>query len=184
MLLRITVVAIIALLLLSSRVTAEVPVPQQAAILVRAMSFDRSLKARAGRRVDLLVVTSTRAQEGQVAASAFAALAGLTVQGVPLQVETASVETAAELTALVERKQPDAVYLAPGLDGLVAALKALAQARGFLTVASTMVQAQGGLSLAVDATGDRAVLVINLTQARAERVDFSSDLLKLARVSR
>lgn len=167
---------------------ADTPLDKQVAVLVRAMSFDRGLKARVGQRLDVLVLYArddvASAEMATSVKSAFDLLAGMSVQGAPLAAQSIGIVDAAGLQQALKSRDFDAVYVCSGLDDLIAPLRRETASLGVLSIASSSANVAAGLSLGLDLSGPKPTLVVNLAQARAERVDFASTMLNLARVIR
>jgi len=96
-----------------------VPADLQAAIVARALSYDRALKARAGRAVVIGVLAksgdsvSAAAQERML--RALEAVEPHTVHGLPLQAVGSAFQDRTALLAWIDREGIDALYLTPGL---------------------------------------------------------------------
>lgn len=180
---RSAVVAVVAAVVVVAGVAhAGLPLDRVAAIAVRALSYDRGLKARAGNRVDLLVITTAAAKDAS--AAAFAALDGVNVQGVPLSV-VVTTAGADDLTRVLDDRAADAVFVADGRPDAIAVLSVLAQKRGFLLVVVDRAQLAAGAHLAVvDGGGGKPRLVVSLPATRAARIELGSELLTLAEVLR
>jgi hypothetical protein len=175
-------------LLLGAAPLDGVPIEKQIAVLVRAMAFDRALKSRAEARVDVVILSASgdrrSGEMARAAHAAFDALAGVSVQGLPLATSSIAVGDEAGLVEALKGRNVDVVYACVGLDDLLVPLRREAAARGVLTMGSSAAYVDAGLSLGLDTSGARPTLVVNLVQARSERVDFASEMLKLARVIR
>lgn len=177
--------ATLAISLVGTSAAAQPAIGKRAAIVARALSYDRSLGERAGDTVVLLVLHKA-GNEASVAAAkawveAFGSLEGTVVHGLPFKVVSAPWDPVA-VKAQVESAGVDALLACDGLEGDVAAIKSLARERHVLSAGSTRAFAEQGLSLAVVAEGDRSVIVVNLPASKAEGVAFSSDLLRLAKI--
>jgi hypothetical protein len=153
-----------------------------AAVAVRALGYDRTLRERAGTRADLVVLTSPAMLAA--AQGTFAPLASVGVQGLPLLVTVAAPSTDDELRAAVIDRHAEAVFVEHLDEALLPTLRALSRETGCLVfVADRALLGRGGHIAIVD-DGGRAHLVVALTAARADRLELAADLLKLAEIVR
>jgi hypothetical protein len=176
------------LLVLARPARAEPLTPErEALILTRALTYDGRLKARAGAQLVVGVIDSaSRAGSGVSAGMtrAFRALSKVKVQGMPLDTETLVYSNAQALAAALQSRGIDVLYVCPGLEAELAAIIEVARQRQVLTVASRPGFVSRGLSLGVFPIDERPTILVNLPASRAEGVEFSSDLLRLAKVQR
>jgi hypothetical protein len=178
------------LLLIAAGVAhATMPVQKLAAVVVRALAYDRSLKSRVGPHLDVLVLhdggpathTATEVLDG------LNALRGVVVQGAPLQASVVVVTDVASVGAAIAANGPDVVWVcgSPTFQGaLLPTVITEARARHITTVSLEPALVEAGVMLGVDGSGDKPKIVVNLGEARAAGVDFAADLLKLARIIR
>jgi hypothetical protein len=156
--------------------------PRTAAVAVRALGYDRTLRERAGKRADLVVLTSAALLRETEAT--FGALASVGVQGLPLLVTVAAPSSADELRAAVIDRHAEAVFVEHLDEALLPTLRALSRETGCLVfVVDRALLGRGGHVAIVD-DGVRARLVVALTAARADRLELAADLLKLAEIVR
>ena len=153
-----------------------------AAIVVRALAYDRGLRDRAGARADLVVLTTPDRVVDEHAV--FLHLQSIGVQGLPLVVSTAAPATADDLRAVLDTRHAEAVFvdaLDPDLRG---PLRTFARERGIAVFADRREALGTVAQIAVVDDGDRARIVVSLPELRAARIDLAADLLKLAEVVR
>jgi hypothetical protein len=176
------------LLVLARPARAEPLTPErEALILTRALAYDGRLKARAGAQLVVGVIDSaSRASSAASAgmARAFRSLSKVKVQGMPLNTETLVYSTPQALGAVLQSRGIDVLYVCPGLEAELAAIIQVARQRQVLTVASRPEFVSRGLSLGVFPIEERPTILVNLPASRAEGAEFSSDLLRLAKVQR
>jgi hypothetical protein len=162
-----------------------VPPELQAALLVKVLSFDRNLRALAGKDLVLgiLVQRGNRASR-DAAEEVMAAVAGL---GEPsareprlhaILVEVGSGQLGASLDAL----HVEVLYVTPLRALSIAEVTAATRARSVRTVTGVPTYVREGVSVGLAVRDDRPEILVNLAAARAEGSDFSSQFLNLARV--
>lgn len=109
-------------------------------------------------------------------------LAGQTIADRALRVVSINWSSDVPIAALLAREKIDILYVAPLRSVSIADISATAQSLGIRTWSSVPAYVVKGLALGVGIRDDRPLILVNRTAARAEGADFSSQLLKLARV--
>lgn len=159
---------------------------REAAILVRALSYERNLPARAGEDVVVAVVhepaDAASAEMGAAVLAAFQQHEGATVQGLALR--AVSVPWGAEAPAALDVAGADVVYVCAALDASLPALLALARETKRITMAHDEASVLQGASIAVVEQGGAPRIVVNLPASKEEGSEFGSELLSLAKVIR
>ena len=116
---------------------AQMPADRQAAILARALAYDRALKERSGATVDIAVIWPVADAGAAIRAhqhtAGFVGLGDLKIAGLPLRVHEVP----------------------------------------FGTV-------EAGVTLGVDAVGDKPTIFVNTTAATREGASFAANLLRVA----
>ena len=164
----------------------EIPVPLelQAQLLSKVLTYDRSLATRAGDKVRLLLVgkpsdpTSMPAiRQMRQALGALDALGGL-----PHEESTLEFTNAVDLAEKTKNGRFTIVYIGPGFHGDIESIRVALEPLPVLTVSANPEDVSRGIVLGFDLVSGRPKLVLHLTQARRQRVDLSSDVLKLRRI--
>lgn len=171
-----------ALLLASGLAHAQgVPPELRAAVLVRALGYERGLRAGQG-PVRLLVVSDASGRrDADAMEAAFRGFAArTTLGGRNLQVDRVEVGDTAE----VLRHDPQVVYLANGTREATARRIAGALPAGRIVVCGGASLVGQGCVLGVERAANRPRLIIHLTEAREAGLDWDSRLMRLARVLR
>lgn len=173
---------LVAVLLASSVAHAQgVPPELRAAVLVRALGYERGLRGGAG-PVRLLVVSDAAGRrDADLMTAAFRAFAARTTLG-GRRLEVARVEVGD--TAEVLRRDPQVVYVANGTREATARRIAAALPSGRITICGEAALLGHGCVLGVERASNRPRLIIHLTEAREAGLDWDSRLMRLARVLR
>jgi len=172
-----------------ARATDGVPPDLEAAILARALAYDRSLSSSAGDEVTIGVISlpedPASRRQSEAILEAFKELSGRTIQGLPLRAVAVPWDAELDLKDTLVGLEIDALYLTPGLDEQLDAITTAAQelGRGTLTSVEMYVR-NGDAALGVVLSGGRPSLLVNLPTAREEGMDLNSAVLKLAEVIR
>lgn len=164
----------------------EVPVALQLPLLLKVLSFDRQLSARAGGTLVIAVAyqsgfrASAQVKDEMLHAAAAIGprtqIGGLTVHVVAIDLDQD------DLVEGLERSKATVVYLAPvrGID--VKALSAMTRIAHVTTVTGVPRYVEQGLSVGVRLRGDRPQILVNLAASRFEGAEFGAELLKLVQV--
>lgn len=161
---------------------------KRAPILARALSYEYTLKNRAGDALSIAVLYKAGSSSSDAAAEAwvkaFKSFEGVKVQGLPLGVVKIGWDSADRVKGLLSAQGIDILVVADGLDTDLGAVRDLARGLKILTVGEKMSYLEDGLTLGVVDAGGKLTIVINLSSAAQEGITFSSELLKLAKVIR
>jgi hypothetical protein len=161
-----------------------VPIRLQAELLAKVVSYDRNFEARTGERVrTLLLIKQGDPESGRAAVEMKSALSSLeTIGGLPHEEELATYSDALALTAMCRERKASILYVAPGFSQQVDTLRESMGVLSLLTVGSIAEYVPNGIVLGFDLVSGRSKLLVNLTQARRQRVEFRAEILKLTRV--
>jgi hypothetical protein len=182
--------AVVGLLLVVASSLAQaqadrVPEDRQAAILVRALGYNRAQRANVDHFVIAVLAKSGDAESKRAGAAiltAFRAMASLAVKGLPIAVLSLDFTNADGLRAALAKEGVQALYVTPGLSEALPAVRAATRGAGVVSMAADGASVAAGLTLAVVPEGNRPRIIFNPEAAAAERCDFSSDLLALVKV--
>jgi hypothetical protein len=162
----------------------NVPIRLQAEFLAKIAGYDRHFAERAGDRARVLIAVVPRDSDSRLAATDMRnALAALpSVGGIPHEEEIIQFADAASLAEICRSRRAAVLYLTPGLLHDMPAIRDALAALDLLTVASLADYVPAGAVLGFDLVSGRPKLLVNLTQARKQHVDFRAEVLKLTRV--
>ena len=165
-----------------------VPLDRQFSFLDRVLTYDRNMKARAGDEIVIGILyqegvpASLRAKNEFARAiekSSIKRIRGLTLRYVPVAID-AGLPSGDELRG----HGMTVLYVAPlrGVD--IGSLADLCSANGITSATGVEEYVEAGLAIGLVPNGSRPPVLINLPAAAEQGADFSSQLLKLARVLR
>jgi hypothetical protein len=161
-----------------------VPLELQAELLAKVASYDRNMPARAGDRLQVLLVTkSSDAESGRVVTRMQSALRSLPlIGGLPHDEQTITFTTASDLVRLCRAQHIAILFLGPGHgDDLPAIREALAGV-DVLSVSPVPEYIERGIVLGFDVVSGKPRLLVNLGQARRQHVALRAEVLKLMKV--
>lgn len=161
-----------------------VPVGDQAELLSKVAAYDRALPTRAGDRVRVLLLSRPLWPESESgAARLHTAITQLAdIGGMPYEASVVQFTTADELAAMCRSKRVAVVYVTPGFGGEIAPIAKALTGVDVLTVSALARYVPRGIVLGFDLASGRIKLLVNLPQAKAQKVAFRPELLKLAKV--
>lgn len=154
---------------------------RKAAIIARAISYERTLGTRSGASLRLGIAfaqgNNTSTRDSQAWLDGFASISDVTVNGNAIEVLTL-----AWGSGVPERL--DVLLVCDGLQSQSSAIAAFTSSKRILSVGSVREYLDGDCTLGVFDVDGKPRITINLTAAEREKVKFSSRLLKLADVVR
>lgn len=181
----ITVAALV--LSLSSPGSAQsmpVPTSAQAELIAKLAGFDRNFAARAGSKAVILLAAMPGDAESMSAAlemkAAFARLP--TVGNLPHEEQVVTHTSPAALAELVRSKHAAIVYLGPGFEKQIPAIREALSSLDVLSVGAIPGYVPAGIVLGFDLVSGRPKLLIQVVQARKQKVVFPASVLSLMKV--
>jgi hypothetical protein len=182
------VAALVLFLSAAAGLAQEMPVPtqMQASLFSKILTFERNLKARAGRdlRIGVLyqkrVRSSLEAQEEFV--QAMCGDPGRRIDGLPVSCVAIEWTSAPEVEVAVVRKGIRILYVAPLRAVAIEEIVAISRARRITTLTGVPGFVEKGIALGLALRAERPLILVHLAASRAEGADLDSQLLKLARV--
>lgn len=178
---------LLALLGAGTAAAADSSKKRHGAILARILSYELTLDARAGSRVGIAVVYKRGDPRSERNAAdwmaAFSQLSGLKIQDKPFfAIKVASAPN--ELLSSIDKEGVDMLLVADGLEAEAEGLSALARSKQVLTASNDAAHVHRNFTVCVTEEQDKLKIVVNLTVAQSEKIRFSSQLLKLAKILR
>jgi hypothetical protein len=168
--------------------SSEIPPDRQVPILARALAYDENLRTRAGDELVVAILAKAGSRPSEQAADAvskaFAGLAGIKVQGLPMRSTRVLYSNAGALSSAIQNQGIDVVYVCPGLDGELAAILEVTKQHHVLSMGAREEYINKGASLGVFFISSKPTICVNLAASKAEGAAFGSDLLRLAKVIR
>jgi hypothetical protein len=184
---RAALVGAAAFLLLEQRAAADsiaVPIRLQAELLAKVASYDRNFEARTGERVrTLLLVKQGDPESSRAATEMKSALSSIpTIGTLPHDEEMAIYSDPGALAETCRARKVSILYVAPGFTDHVDTLRETVGELSLLSVGSLAEYVPRGIVLGFDLVSGRSKLLVNLTQARRQRIEFRAEILKLTKV--
>ena len=165
--------------------TIDVPAELQVSMLSKIFEFDRAFSDRVGEEV---VVGITRQRRHRPSVLSGVALLDSSrralhdMQGIPVRVVMIETESLQELEDALRREGVDILLVTPLRVIAPESVSKVAGGMGIATVTAVSGYADDGIDIGIAAKGNRLEIAVNLEACKAAGVDFSSQLLDLARV--
>lgn len=186
-LVRAVITAAALVLSLSSPGSAQsmpVPTSAQAELIAKLAGFDRNFAARAGSKAVILLAAMPGDAESMSAAlemkAAFSRLP--TVGNLPHEEQVVTHTSPAALAELVRSKHAAIVYLGPGFEKQIPAIREALSSLDVLSVGAIPGYVPAGIVLGFDLVSGRPKLLIQVVQARKQKVVFPASVLSLMKV--
>jgi YfiR/HmsC-like len=164
----------------------DVPPDRQVLILTRALSYDDSIKGRAGEEITIAVLAKAGNTASEtmsaVMLKAFRAIGGLKVQSLPLKITALIYTNPATLAAAVSIQKVDVLYVCAGLEADLPAIIDTTRKNKVVSIGSRRDHVERGLSIGVIPIDGKPTIMVNHPASKSEGSTFSSDLLRLAKV--
>ncbi|HEX2875296.1 MAG TPA: YfiR family protein [Polyangiaceae bacterium] len=162
----------------------EVPIRLQVSLLDRVIPFDRNFSVRVhGKLSVLIVVDKSNEDSSRVGTQLEAELTTReTLGGYPLGTARVIYGGAGTLVDSCKRLRAGIVYLTPGVAESVAVLADALRGLRLLTVGSMPEQVTQGLVLGAAVRSAKPRVLVNLSRAHQQEVDFRADFLRMAEV--
>ncbi|HNW58579.1 MAG TPA: YfiR family protein [bacterium] len=163
-----------------------VPVEKQLDYFLKVLEFDRMLPRHQVDELRIAVLYQEAFQPSVAARNDFfracKAYNTLQVSGLPLRVVYISWQGLADLDTRFARLEIAALYVTPLRGVAIGTIRQLCRLHQVTTLTGVPDYVKAGLSVGIGVALERPKVLINLTTARAEGADFSSQLLRLSSV--
>jgi hypothetical protein len=170
----------------SRRVRAEdvsVPLPMQVKLLSTVADYDKAFAERANGKAKIILLTSKNPDSAKAASQIQAALGRVpSIAGMPHEETVVRFQSGAALAAQCKSNGISIVFLMPGFQSELGDIKASLTGLNILSVASIGSYVQQGIVLGFDVISGKPKLLVNLPQARNQKVNFKAELLKMVKL--
>ncbi|MET0551475.1 MAG: YfiR family protein [Vicinamibacteria bacterium] len=165
--------------------SAAVPFEIQVPLILKALTYDRSLKARVGDQVRIAVLHPAQGEPGasESLTAALRNLPGRTLNGLPVNFRHFTVRNDAVVDQALRDGRWAAAYVMPGFTSQeIAQIRRACESQRVLAMAADADEVERGLAFGVDSRDGKPQLVVNLPSVKAFGSDFDLALLRLSRV--
>lgn len=163
----------------------EVPVETQVPILLKVLGFDRNVAQAAG-PLRIGILHQPRVRSSRAVFEAFVAAvrkSGIrSVADRPLLLVPVEIDSEADLPGQLVSAGVEAVYVAPLRAVRISAVTEVTREHHITTLTGVPDYVIDGLTVGLNIRGQKPEILVNLVSQRAERADFSAQLLKMVRI--
>jgi hypothetical protein len=164
---------------------AVVPFDVQLPLVLKALTYDRNLKSRAGDQVRIAIVMPSKGSRAAVdqLLSSLDSIPGRTLNGLPVSFKEIVADTDEALEQGLRDGNWAAAYVMPGFSHAdLLKVRHICETRRVLAVAASVDDLEHGLAFGIGAQGSKPQIVINLRASKACGSDFDLALLQLSKV--
>ncbi|MGC4093814.1 MAG: YfiR/HmsC family protein [Polyangiaceae bacterium] len=160
------------------------PVPVQAQVIARILPFERGFAQVSANTVGVIIAERSGDADSASAARQMArALEDIgSIAKKPIVSASVTFVSASALVNECKKRSALVLYLTPGLGNEMAAIGAGLAGSRVLTVAAVESDVPRGAVLGIEVVAGKPHMSINLAQAKIQKLDFPSAVLKLARI--
>lgn len=162
-----------------------VPFDVQVPLMLKALTYDRSLKARVGDQVRIAVLHPSEGEPGAAEnlTTALRNLPGRTLNGLPVTFRHFTVRNEAVVEQALRDGRWAAAYVMPGFSSAeLAQIRRACESQRVLAMAADAGEVERGMAFGVDSRDGKPQLVVNLSSTRAFGSEFDLALIRLSRV--
>jgi hypothetical protein len=164
----------------------QVPIEQQVPLLAKILSFDRNLAKRAENEIVFAIVYQKKFRKSYDAKINFEETVGrlsLTkVDSLPIRFISIDISDDTNLSTALEKNGVNVLYMAPIKAIKIDEITAMSRRLQISSLTGVADYVDKGVAVGIGAKGDRPEIIINLAAAKAEGINFNSQLLKLAKI--
>jgi hypothetical protein len=170
----------------ASAAEMEVPIETQIPLFLKILPFDRNLKNRVGNEIVLGIVYQEKFRKSLNVKTQMENFLEKSkenkIDDVPFRYTLINLNKLSEFKAILAREKVDIVYITPLRAIDVKTLVSHCRSMGITSLTGVPAYCELGIAIGIGSRGGSPLIFINLSGARSEGADFSSRLLKLARV--
>lgn len=163
----------------------EVPVDVQVPILLKILTFDRNLKKRAGDKLTIGIVYQEKFRISVNVRDRFVDVINESsikkVSDIPIELTLVDIDKT-DLESTAGKNGVDVLYVAPLRAMDMERITKVCRNNKITTMTGVLEYIDSGLAIGVGIKGRKPLIIINLPASKMEGADFSSQLLKLAKV--
>jgi hypothetical protein len=166
----------------ASAADVSVPIRRQSELIGKIAAFDRAFRARSGAVARLIVAhkDGDSARVGHQMANALEEIQD--IAGLSKTVEKFAWSSPAALVSAVRARPTAMVYLSVGFEAEAQAIAAALAGTDVLTVGATGAIAERGACVGFELEEGKPRIYVNLRVAKAQKVDFRAELLRLVKL--
>jgi hypothetical protein len=163
---------------------ANVPIALQVELLARLLWYERSLQKDVSKELVVLVLERRGDADSQHTAAQLSAQLDRVKElgGKAVSHTRVTYETTAQIARIIEQRRPYLIYFSKGMRGVAKEVVRVQPNRALLTVSTDGYDPSDAVVLGFELESSKPRIVLNLKHARAQKLDFSAQVLRVVRV--
>ncbi len=166
--------------------TPELPAEVQWKLFEKILHFDRNLKVRSGKEITIGILYQSRYRSSlNTAENFYNAVVRSKIKQIdyiPIRLIRFDLSDPSKLENMLLNNEIDILYISPLRAFELINITNLTRKFGILTMTAVPEYAEQGISVAVGLKSEKPEIYINVSASKDENIDFSSKILKLAKV--
>lgn len=164
----------------------DVPVNVQIPLFFKIFAFDRNFKSKIGNKITFLIFYQENFRHSQSVKNEFMNYVNEssieTVLNIQIEFIPVNIHNIDDCRRAIDKYKANIVYIAPLRTIDISDLSDLCNNMKIISLTCVPEYVDDGISISIENRGDKPSIVINLTSAKLIGCDYSSQLLKYARV--
>lgn len=164
----------------------SVPIDVQYSLFLKILTFDRNLKSRVGNQIVIGVIYQGKFRKSVNVKDDLISVIDKSpiknIEDIPIRYALIDIGEEANLDSSVLRINVDILYITPLRAVEIKKITDITRTKRIMTLTGVTDYVESGLSVGIGTKGEKPLIIINLPAAKKEGVDFSSQLLKIAKV--
>lgn len=165
--------------------TMDIPVETQFPIFMKILTYDRNLQQRGKDGLNILIVYQKNFRTSFLTQETIKEVLRKTninkVENISIKFSYLDIDEFS-LQSAISRDKINVIYLCPLRGISLESITSITRERGVLSFTSVPDYVDSGIAIGLELKGERTQIIINITAAKAEQTDFSSQLLKFCKV--
>lgn len=165
--------------------TVEVPVDIQFPIFLKILTFDRKLQQRGKNGLNMLIIYQKNFRSSYLIKEEIGKI--LTrldinkIESIPIKYSFIDIDET-NLHSALAKYNTNLIYICPLRGVPVESITKITREGGVLSFTGVPEYVESGVSVGIELKGEKPHIMINLASAKAEQAEFSSQLLRVAKI--
>jgi hypothetical protein len=163
-----------------------VPVSVQYPLFLRILTFDRNLEARVGDEIVIAIVYQEKFKRSLNVKDELVRVMDESpikkIEDIPIRYVPIDIRDKTDLAKVVSKNKADILYITPLRTIQTETITAVSRDKKITTLTGVPDYVESGLAVGIGIKGEKPLIIVNLKGAKAEGVNFDSELLKLAKI--
>jgi hypothetical protein len=162
-----------------------VPVDVQLSLFSKILTFDRNLKTRVGEEIVVGIVYQGKFRKSLNVKDEIENFKNQflsKIDEIPVRYVSIDISEESDLANTISKNSIDILYITPVRALDLEVITIVSRTKHIITLTGVPDYVESGLSVGIGVKGGKPQIMINLSAAKAEGIDFNSKLLNLAKV--